>query len=107
MRYHQLAPLPLLLSFLVGCRPSQPAVSQPTPQPSTRATAPATTRPTGPVAAVWYDIGYPPPGVVLNESRRLIVGIWGDGRVVWSDDRVKGGGPYRTARVAPQRVERL
>ena len=105
MRYQRLAPL-LLLSFLIGCRQSQPAASQPTREPSTRVPL-ATTRPAGPVAAVWYDIGYPPPGVVLNESRRLIVGVWGDGRVVWSDDHVKGGGPYRAARVEPARVEQL
>lgn len=67
------------------------------------ATAPAAT--TRPVAAVWYHSSGPP--IPNPEPRRLIVGVWGDGRVVWSDDRMTGGKPYRTARIERQRVEQL
>jgi hypothetical protein len=31
---------------------------------------------------------------------------WPDGRLVWSEDRVSGGPPYRAARVTPEAVER-
>ena len=69
---------------------------------TTTAPAPATTQP---VAAVWYQSSRPvDPG---GESRRLIVGVWADGRVVWSDDGATGGKPYRTARIARDRVDQL
>lgn len=37
----------------------------------------------------------------------MILAIWADGQVVWSDDRLKGGPPYRTAKIAAKRFEAL
>ena len=74
-----------------------------TSQPAAAATAPAAT--TRPVAAVWSQTSRPMPPD--GESRRLIVGVWGDGTVVWSADRATGGKPYRAGRIEVQRVEQL
>ena len=35
---------------------------------------------------------------------RLIIGIWGDGTIVWSEDKVQGGAPYYTAQLNPKDV---
>lgn len=35
---------------------------------------------------------------------QLIVGIWGDGTIVWSKDKVQGGKPYYTAQLNPKDV---
>jgi len=107
----------LLAVVLVGCGRSHktttaaikpgPAMPVSTMPVSTgQMTAPAVA-PTGPVAAIWFELGYPPPGAVASEKRRLIVGVWADGRVVWSDDRGKGGAPYREGQIEPRRVDEL
>jgi hypothetical protein len=77
------------------------AVAAPT-RPTTITTNRATTRP---VVAVTYEHSYPPPGTV--EPRRLIIAIYANGELRWSDDQRNGGAPYRAARVAPARVARL
>ena len=72
-----------------------------------------TTRPANPpVAAVWFNIGYPPPpkpgdDIKQLEFRRLIVGVWSDGTVIWSDDRSKGGKPYYIGRIPAELVAKL
>lgn len=38
---------------------------------------------------------------------KLIVAVWGDGTIVWSDDRLNGGMPYRSARIDPKKVKSL
>src|SRR5215204_5927051 len=87
----------------LGCADSSRAAPSPT---SRQATTAPTTRP---VAAVWYEqsgMRILAPGEKF-EPHRLIVGVWGDGTVVWSDDRATGGAPYRTARVEPAVVAGL
>ena len=37
----------------------------------------------------------------------LIVAAWDDGRILWSDDRLKGGPPYRGAQIGASRVNEL
>ena len=62
-----------------------------------------------PVAAVWYEqsgMTIPRPGEKF-EPHRLIVGVWSDGTVVWSDNRRKGGNPYWAGRIPPDLVARL
>ncbi len=39
-----------------------------------------------------------------SEGPQLIVSIWGDGSVVWSNDHVNGGSPYFTAQLKPNDV---
>ena len=38
---------------------------------------------------------------------QLVLAVWGDGRIVWSDDRLHGGSPYHAARIAPVRLHSL
>jgi hypothetical protein len=65
-----------------------------------------TTRP-APVAAIWFESGYPVPGKRDDETRKLIVGVWGDGTSVWSVAETGMGKPYKTARLDPAAVEKL
>src|SRR4029450_835761 len=73
----------ILLAGWIGC--THPKETPPATQASNQPPLP-----TGPVAAIWYDVGYPPPGFT-GEMNKLIVGVWGDGTIVWSDDRAGGG----------------
>ena len=43
-------------------------------------------------------------GLGSSRGPQLIVSIWGDGSVVWSNDRVNGGPPYFAAQIKPQDV---
>ena len=89
----------LLAAAVDHCHAGSPATQA---MPTTQAT-------TGPVAAVWFEpsgMRILKPGEKI-ERHRLIVGVWGDGTVVWSDDRATGGAPYRTARVDPAVVADL
>jgi hypothetical protein len=54
------------------------------------------------VAALYAFSGGPRPGV--SEPTRAIVLLWDDGRVLWSDDAIAGGPPYRTGFVTPARA---
>ena len=65
-------------------------------------TAPSSQPAVTPCAAVWFEMGYPPPGV--TEMQHLYVGVWSDGTIVWSAGRKE---PYMTAKVEPARVEKL
>ena len=90
--------LVLLLTLL----PAPGFAAAPASQPAT-APAPA------PVAGVWCQPSGTrvlAPGEPL-EFHRLIVGIWGDGTVVWSDNRRTGGKPYWTGRIPRELVEKL
>ncbi len=42
-----------------------------------------------------------------GEFPRLILAAWHDGHVVWSDDQLRGGPPYRTREVEPKVIEEL
>ena len=78
------------------------AAAAPASQPTTAPASP-------PVAAVWYEPSGTrvlAPGEPL-EIHRLIVGIWSDGTVVWSDDRRTGGKPYWIGRIPAELVEKL
>jgi hypothetical protein len=92
-----------LLVWLVA-QATQPAAVAAT-RPATTTTASAKAPATRPVAAVWYEMSYPPPGE--TEPRRLIVGVWADGTVVWSDNRRTGGAPYRAGQIDRPRVGQL
>ena len=43
-------------------------------------------------------------GLGKSEGPQLIVSIWGDGSVVWSNDHVKGGPPYLASQLNPKNV---
>src|SRR5687768_3151575 len=73
------------------------------------ASQPATVPASAPVAAVWYEPSGTrvlAPGEPL-EIHRLIVGVWSDGTVAWSDNRRTGGKPYWTGRIPRELVEKL
>ncbi|HSF15814.1 MAG TPA: hypothetical protein VLK65_09695 [Vicinamibacteria bacterium] len=48
------------------------------------------------------DFGLQSPG-----TTQLVVAAWGDGRIVWSDDPLEGGPPYRTAAIPSAELETL
>ena len=70
------------------------------------ATKPATTRPV-PVIAIWHEGGMPLPGTPHEDWRRLVIGIWSDGTIVWSGAGDGAGRPYQTTRLEPAAVEKL
>ena len=70
-----------------------------------RAAEPAT-RPV-PVAAIWLETGYPIPGQREDEWRKLIIGIWSDGTIVWSAADAGSGKPYLTAKLDRADIEKL
>jgi hypothetical protein len=43
-------------------------------------------------------------GCAAPKGPQLIVSIWGDGTVVWSNDQLNGGHPYLTAQLRPKDV---
>ena len=42
-----------------------------------------------------------------NGTPKIIVALWPNGRIVWSEDRIRGGAPYFTASVEPQLFTKL
>src|SRR5262249_23309746 len=38
---------------------------------------------------------------------RLVLAVWDDGKVVWSEDHLEGGSPYRAAAINPGRLKSL
>jgi hypothetical protein len=40
-------------------------------------------------------------GIASSKGPELILALWGDDRIVWSEDAVHGGGPFRTAQLPP------
>jgi hypothetical protein len=46
-------------------------------------------------------------GFPSTEKDALITAIWPDGTIVWSENSVEGGGPYRAASLETAKVEEL
>jgi hypothetical protein len=44
---------------------------------------------------------------LFSRGNAIILVAWLDGKVVWSEDRLKGGAPYRTGHIDPKRVTAL
>ena len=93
---HTIVLTTMLAASLIAAAPERTA---------TTTTAPSAAATSRPVVAITYEHGYPPPG--MTEPRRLIIAIYADGELRWSDDQRIGGAPYRSARVTPARVTRL
>ena len=63
-----------------------------------------------PVAAVYTQGWWSKGSEIGNPDAirpRVIVALWADGRIVWSDNSIEGGPPYREATLEPARVEEL
>jgi hypothetical protein len=59
-----------------------------------------------PAVAIFQEsLGLAHPGA--DSSHRLLVEIWPDGRIVWSRDQQRGGGPLLSARLEPRNVQAL
>jgi hypothetical protein len=46
-------------------------------------------------------------GLASTGRPAIIFAAWPDGQIVWSDDRIQGGPPYRSAQSDPQRFAKL
>jgi hypothetical protein len=46
-------------------------------------------------------------GLASSGKPAIILAAWPDGLIVWSDDRLRGGPPYRAGHVDPRRVKAL
>lgn len=55
------------------------------------------------VVAIYYDDW----GLASAGKTRIIFAAWPDGHAVWSEDRLKGGPPYRTGDFDPAKVTNL
>ena len=91
-----------VIAVMLTVLSAQGFAAAPASQPTT---APAVV----PVAGVWYEpsgMRILAPGEPL-EIHRLIVGVWSDGTVVWSDNRRTGGKPYWTGRIPRELVDKL
>ncbi len=89
------------LLLLLGLE--QPRASIPTSQPATSGPTTAELSTLVPVVAIWCEGGYP-AGVRTN---MLIVGVWSDGTVDWSEPRASGAKKFRSAKVSTDRVGKL
>ncbi|HEY8747852.1 MAG TPA: hypothetical protein VIM11_07750 [Tepidisphaeraceae bacterium] len=89
----------------LGCREQRASI----PSTKSETQAPAKSSPTRligvrPVAAIWWEHGGNAPPTGTAQLRKLIVGIWSDGTVVWSADRHFGGPPYTRGQIAVDKV---
>ena len=77
--------------------------------PVSAADIPATQPTTAPVAAVWFEQPHARPAAAgdRREPRRLIVGVWANGTVIWSDNRATGGAPYYIGRIPDATIAKL
>ena len=82
---------PVLSALVVGaCASGLPARE---PKPAAEADA---------VFVIYYlDMGW------TGTPPRTVFAAWQDGRVAWSNDRLRGGPPYRTGKINPDRVTNL
>lgn len=46
-------------------------------------------------------------GLGSSSGPQLILSIWGDGYIVWSEDRLKGGAPYHAGRIEAKKIDQL
>lgn len=94
----------LLLPVLAACSSTNNWPVAPEPQAERASDAPADTAEPSEVLGVEE---LPLVCAVRNgaDGRSLLLGLWEDGRLVWSADPVFGGAPYREAQLDPMRVD--
>jgi hypothetical protein len=46
-------------------------------------------------------------GLASSGLPKIILAAWPDGQIVWSNDRIMGGAPYRAGRVDPKKITAL
>ena len=71
------------------------------PAPATPATRPISDAES--VLAVYREVW----GRASSDTTAIIFAAWPDGFIVWSDDHLDGGPPYRSGRVDPRKVTAL
>lgn len=57
------------------------------------------------VASIIYEPGYAPPGINWEEYPHIIMAIYENGTLIWSNDPIKGGPPYHMAKVSTKSVQ--
>lgn len=72
---------------------------------------PAADAPAGPVILIYNTVGFPPPpppdATNVVTGPRLVAALWGDGKIIWSDQRIAGGPPYFHGRFDAKKLEAL
>ena len=59
-----------------------------------------------PAILIYTTVGYLPPGVTYL-GPRLVVALWGDGNIIWSEAHVAGGPPYFRAQCDRKKLDAL
>jgi len=106
--------LPMIFLTLIGALYCSAAPAQEGSQPKThkpKMDLPVSEQAWGnPVAAV-YTQGWMFKGSEYGNPEafrpRVIVALWANGHIVWSENSIEGGPPYREATLEPSRVEKL
>lgn len=61
---------------------------------------------TNPVVLIYTTVGYPPPGET-NLGPWLVVALWKDSKIIWSERRIAGGPPYFQGQYDPKKLDEL
>lgn len=62
---------------------------------------------TTPAVKVFVNQRYAMRGTGADTGPRLIAALWPDGRMIWSENTIQGGPPYRSGRASVQAVDRM
>jgi hypothetical protein len=61
-----------------------------------------------PVVLICTTHGHPKPGDTKTDlSLRVVAALWNDGKIVWSESRLRGGPPYRQGQFTREKMDAL
>lgn len=86
------------MSVAFACWTTLVGAQQTHPSPTTR-----------PAVAIYVVAGMPAPTLepTAPAGPKVILAAWEDGQIVWSEDAIRGGPPYRTGRFDPKSLAQL
>lgn len=62
---------------------------------------------TTPAIKIFVNQRYAMRGPGADRGPRLVAALWPDGRMIWSENTIQGGPPYRSGRASAQAVDRM
>lgn len=103
---------PSILLWACSCDPQATSESAGTPggEPKpAQATAdlPCNVPSAPPAVTVFVNQRYAMRGPGADTGPRLVAALWPDGRMIWSENTIQGGPPYRSGRASAQAVDRM